>query len=77
MADGVPSWVEREFRDHASRGALCVAVFWRTDSLAPAAPVVATTSWSRSVARAAVCVPPVTLAVWLRPPPISSITSCE
>ena len=35
------------------------------------------TFWSRSVARAAVCVPPATHAAWSRPPPISSITSCR
>ena len=55
----------------------CVAVFWRTASLALAAPAVATTFWSRSVARAAVCVRPVTPAAWSRPPPILSIMSCR
>ena len=39
-------------------GPICAAVFWRTASLAPAAPGVATISWSRSVARAAACVLP-------------------
>ena len=61
----------------ATSGPTCVAVFWRTASLECGAPAVATTSWSRSVARAAVCVRPVMRAVWSRPPPISSITSCR
>ena len=37
----------------ATSGPTCVAAFWRTASLAPAAPAVVTISWSRSVARAA------------------------
>ncbi len=77
MGDGVPSWVERDFRDHASRGALCVVAFWHTDSHERGVPVVATTSWWRSPAEVVEHVRRVMPAVWSRPPPISSIMSCR
>ena len=77
MGDGVPSWVERDFRDHASRGALCVVAFSLTDSHEPGVPVAATTFWWRSHAEVVEHVRRVMPAVWSRPPPISSTMSCR
>ena len=47
MGGGVPSWVERDFRDHASRGAPCAAASSPMDSHEPGVPVVATTFFKR------------------------------
>ena len=77
MGGGVPSWVERDFRDHASRGAPCVAAFSLTDSHEHGVPVVAKTFWWRSPAEVGEHVRRVMPAGWSRPPPISSIMSCR
>ena len=77
MGGGVPSWVERDFRDHASRGAPCVAAFSLTDSREHGVPVVATTFWWRFPAEVGEHVRRVMPAVWSRPQPISSIMSCR
>ena len=45
-------------------GPISVVAFWRTASLEPAAPAMATTSRSPSVARDAACVRRVTRAAW-------------
>ena len=61
----------------ATSGPTCAVAFSLMDSHEPGVPVVATTFWWRSPARAGEYVRPAMPAVWSRPQPISSTMSCR
>ena len=76
MGYGVPSWVEKDLRDHASRGAPSAAASSPTGLLAYGVTTVATSGCSRSHARRGASARHVIRAAWPRSRPTSPITCC-